>query len=107
MSNRRKQYEKARNIRRNNVAKKFKRLASPYGLDTGKAISAAKHTALRLGRRWFSSKHRPHQGAQECARRVLKGRITNPLVHGRKWASWKKGRECKVIDGVVVLIPTP
>jgi hypothetical protein len=37
-----------------------------------------------------TSKHRPHQGAQECARRVRQGIAGTQYVHGSQYPSYGK-----------------
>lgn len=51
------------------------------------------------------SRHKPHQGAREKARRVRNGETSSALEHATRWASWKKGRRVNVVDGIPFCTP--
>lgn len=76
------------------------------------AVPGASHRRRRIrkGYDWFGnrrSKHKPHQGAREKARRVERHQTDNPIKHAQRWASWKTGRKVEVIDGIAFCSPAP
>ena len=114
MAKDRKAGRRARNVARNARTKSLKRQLNTVELMASMMAIAPnfrRDMKAAVGRMFRGkSRRKPHQGAQEMARRFAKGQTDNAIEHADRWAYWKTGRVVHVDrdHGIVAAcIPSP